>query len=174
MTRQRLIDVRMHDGSRHFGGLPEHAGTEPAEWHVLEAAVPALAGAKLTSFVTDHVTEAWIDFEWRDQRFAINNQLGEWWFFVHDPTCPDELLEAVLAHFEGALCPRSAQARSLGALAHGSFRVVVDEADGRTSFKDFATLEQAVSYAGDAASESDVHAFVFDGGFRLVARGKHY
>jgi hypothetical protein len=174
VTPRPLIDLRMHDGSRHFGGLPEHLGAEPAEWHVLRDAVSALAGAALLDFVTDEVTEAWIHFHWRGQRFAINNQHGEWWFFVDDPSCPDALLGAVLGHFERALSPRSAQARSLGPLGPRSFRVVVDEADGRTSFKDFASLSEAVAYADDAASEGDVHAIVVDGDFRLVQRGKHY
>ncbi|MCK6531485.1 MAG: hypothetical protein L6Q84_00830 [Polyangiaceae bacterium] len=174
MSRRPLIDLRMHDGSRHFGSLPEHLGAEPPEWHVIRDAVPALAGAALSDFVTDEVTEAWIHFQWRGQRFAINNQHGEWWFFVDDPSCPDALLAAVLEHFETALSPRSAQARSLGPLAPSCFRVVVDEVDGRTSFKDFASLPEAAAYADDAASESDVHATVVDGDFRVVQHGKHY
>lgn len=174
MTAPRLIDLRMPDGSRHFGGLPERAGVDPSDWNQLAAAVPKLDGAELSSSVSDEVTEAWIHFRWRGQRFAINNQFGEWWFFVDDPACPDDLLEAVLAHFERELSPRSAQARGLGPLAYQWFRVVVDEADGRTSFRDFATLEQALGYADDAASECDAHAVVVADDFRVVRRGRHY
>src|SRR5688572_25919636 len=90
----------MGDGSRHFGSLPESYCVNHPEWLVLRDAVPALTGATLAGFVTDHVTEAWIDFEYRGHRISINNQHGQWWFFVDDPTCPDEILHSVLAHFE--------------------------------------------------------------------------
>ena len=33
----------------------------------------------------------------------MNNQCGEWWFFVTDPACADEILDAVLLHFETLL-----------------------------------------------------------------------
>jgi hypothetical protein len=40
-----------------------------------------LAGAKETGFVTDQVTEVWLDFEFRGQKFSINNQHGNYWFW---------------------------------------------------------------------------------------------
>ncbi|HWB73467.1 MAG TPA: hypothetical protein VG755_00900 [Nannocystaceae bacterium] len=97
---RRIFDMRMNDGSRHFGDVPEHYDATVPEWEVLREHVRTLAGAELTGYVTDHVTEAWIDFTWRGHSFSLNNQHGQWWFFVADPTCPDELLEGVLDHFE--------------------------------------------------------------------------
>jgi len=111
MIRDDIIDMRMHDGSRHFGGLPETYDAHRPQWDVLRDHVAVLEGAVLTGFVTDNVTEAWIDFDFRGHGFSINNQHGEWWFFVADPACPDEILERVLDHFEGLLDARRARRR---------------------------------------------------------------
>ncbi len=89
----------MHDGSRHFASLPEIHSAERPEWHRLHDHAAALAGATLTGFLTDEVTEAWIDFDYRGHRFSLNNQGGQWWLFVADPACPDEILVAVRDHF---------------------------------------------------------------------------
>jgi hypothetical protein len=84
----------MHDGSRHFGELPQRLG-----WYAMRDHVPRLPGAKLTEFLCDGVTEAWIEFAYEGHAFTINNQLGEYWFFVADPACPEATLRAVLEHF---------------------------------------------------------------------------
>jgi len=83
----------MRDGSRHFASLP---GTE--SWDSLRGHLKRLEGVSGTSIITDEVTEAWIDFLYRGHEFSVNNQCGEYWFFVEDPACPPEVLEAVLAH----------------------------------------------------------------------------
>lgn len=101
----RIFDMRMNDGSRHFADLPETYDTAQPQWYALRDHIAALNGARPTGFVTDDVTEAWIDFEYREQRFSINNQRARWWFFVADPNCSDEVLETVLAHFEALLGP---------------------------------------------------------------------
>jgi hypothetical protein len=98
----RLLDQRMADGSRHFGGFAERGG-DVADWHVLRAAIAALPGAVETGFVADDVTEAWLDFTFRGHVFSLNNQMGDWWYFVKDPQAPDDVLRAVLAHFATAL-----------------------------------------------------------------------
>ena len=95
---QPLLDLRMHDGSRHFGSLPSSRSWESVRDHVRR-----LKGARLTGFLTDGVTEAWIDFEFASQRFSVNDQFGEFWFFVDDPSCPDSLLHTVMVHFTGLL-----------------------------------------------------------------------
>ena len=84
----------MEDGSRHFGALPQ-----TALWHAIREHVPRLPGAQLTAFVCDWVTEAWIDFAFEGQEFSINDQFGEYWFFVADPACPETVLRTVLDHF---------------------------------------------------------------------------
>ena len=83
----------MNDGSRHFGDLPK-----TVLWYELRDHIGRLDGAEVTAFVTDHVTEAWIDFSYRGYQFSVNDQLGDYWFFVDKPECPDEILEAVLSH----------------------------------------------------------------------------
>jgi hypothetical protein len=93
-----LIDIRMNDGSRHFGSL-----RETYDWHRLRAHLHGLPGARETEFVTDDITEAWIDFEFRGHHFSLNNQFGEWWFFVDDPLCPDADLRDVLQWCERLL-----------------------------------------------------------------------
>ena len=90
---ERLYSIIMHDGSRHFGDLPQ-----TVLWHGLRDHIEGLEGAVVTGFVTDEVTEAWIDFSYRGHEFSVNDQNGEYWFFVQDPECPDEILEAVLSH----------------------------------------------------------------------------
>ena len=98
----RLFDLRMADGSRHFGAFPERGGAVP-DWDVLRAAIATLVGALATGFVTDHVTEAWIDFTFAGHTFSLNNQNGDWWCFVQDPAAPDGVLRTVLVHFGAAL-----------------------------------------------------------------------
>lgn len=53
----RLPDHRMKDGSRQFGELQqERSSSEPADH------LATLDGARITGFLTDSVTEAWVDF----------------------------------------------------------------------------------------------------------------
>jgi hypothetical protein len=172
-----VIDMRMNDASRHFGSLPETYDPGVPQWDVLRDHVEKLAGAQLTGFVTDQVTEAWIDFAYTGHAFGINNQHGQWWFFVTDPACPDAVLERVLDHFEDCLAPVAARARRAGAVAAGSFRAVVLEPDARVVCRDFATRDAAQRHADDAASETEhgiVVAHVVDEDFRVVHTGRHY
>ena len=97
----KLINIIMKDGSRHFGDLPESIG-----WNQLKDHIKRLDGAQVTAFITDHITEVWIDFTYRGHEFSINNQFGEYWFFVDNPKCADEILEAVLGHCASVLDAR--------------------------------------------------------------------
>ena len=83
----------MHDGSRHFGEL-----RETTSWYELHDHIKGLRGASEVTLLTDHVTEAWIDFTYRGHQFSVNNQHGNYWFFVEDPQCPDDVLDAVMSH----------------------------------------------------------------------------
>ena len=89
-----LLDVRAHDGSRQFAAFPQ-----TRLWYDVRDHVSSLAGAILTGFVCDNVTEARIDFTYGGQSFTINDQFGEYWFFVNDPNCSEELLADVARHF---------------------------------------------------------------------------
>jgi hypothetical protein len=92
---EQLLNIVMNDGSRHFGDLPQ-----TVLWHELRDHIERLDGAAVTDFVTDRVTEAWVDFSYRGYHFSVNDQLGDYWFFVEDPACPEEILESVLSHCE--------------------------------------------------------------------------
>ena len=93
-----LRNDRMKDGSRHFGSLPQ-----TVLWDEIRNHTNRLSGAEAVNFLCDDVTEAWVDFSFQGYRFTINDQLGEYWFFVQDSRCPDTILQKVLKHFEGLL-----------------------------------------------------------------------
>jgi hypothetical protein len=172
---ERLFDVRMNDGSRHFADLPETYDVQRPQWHRLRESVAGLSGARELSFVTDDVTEAWLVLELSGQTFSLNNQHGQWWLFVQEPSCPDELLLRVLDHFEQVLAPDTALARGFGPIEAGRFRVVVYDEERRLSFIDLESREGAQTYADDTASEGGmILADVFDDRFRHVGRGTHY
>jgi hypothetical protein len=65
----------MGAGSRHFAGLPQ-----PVTWYQLRDYLAALPGGELTGFVTDHVTEVWIDLSYQGYHFSVNDQYGAYWF----------------------------------------------------------------------------------------------
>lgn len=92
------MNLPMHDGSRQFGSLPQKV-----LWHGVRDHVARLRGAAVTKFLCDDVTEAWVDFSYGGHAFTINDQFGEYLFFVDDPACPDEVLVAVLGHFDRIL-----------------------------------------------------------------------
>ena len=89
----KLANMIMHDGSRYFGDLPQ-----TANWYDVRDHIAKLQGATITGFICDDVLEAWIDFTYRGHQFSVNDQYGDYWFFVDDPECPDDVLQAVLAH----------------------------------------------------------------------------
>jgi len=93
-----LTDFRAADGSRQFLSLPQSVPFDDVRDHV-----ERLPGACLTSYLTDGIVEAWIDFQYSSYSFTINNQFGEYWFFVADPTCPSELLIDIAEHFSRCL-----------------------------------------------------------------------
>ncbi|MBX3243597.1 MAG: hypothetical protein KF685_03905 [Acidobacteria bacterium] len=93
----------MSDSSRHFGDLPHTADFETMREHAGK-----LPDAKETAYITDNITEMWLDLTYRGHKFSINNQFGEYWFFVENRDCPDEVLSEVLEHF-GSLLIRPKQ-----------------------------------------------------------------
>ncbi|MEI6561742.1 MAG: hypothetical protein WCO68_06625 [Verrucomicrobiota bacterium] len=95
-----LLNFRMHDGARRFAELPENCS-----WNEFCRHIERLSGARVTDFITDHVTEMWLDFSFRGHAFTVNNQYGDFWFFVRDPACPDDILTAVIEHCELLLTP---------------------------------------------------------------------
>ncbi len=94
----KLLNVKMHDNSRNFAKLPN---TIPFD--ELRETAGRLKEVKKTGFLTDWVTEVWLDFEFCEHQFSINNQFGDYWFFVKNPNCPDETLLKVIEHFRNQL-----------------------------------------------------------------------
>jgi len=93
-----LLENKMTDGSRHFVDMPEVVFFDE-----LYDQTEELDGAEITEFIVDGVVEMWLDFEFRGHKFSVNNQLGDYWFFVEDADCPDEILLEVIAHFRKLL-----------------------------------------------------------------------
>jgi hypothetical protein len=95
---RELFDLRMKDGSRHFADLPETVFFDEIADHVEK-----LENAEITEFITDGVVEMWLDFKYRGYLFSVNNQFGDYWLFVQDANCPDEILLKVCDHFRQLL-----------------------------------------------------------------------
>lgn len=97
MTDAAITDFIMHDGSRHFLSLPESMLST-----ALVQQIKAMTDMQLTEFL-ETIPESWIDFEFRSHEFTINNQFGEYWFFVADRHCPLDILTEIRGRFETIL-----------------------------------------------------------------------
>jgi len=93
-----LLEVKMTDGSRHFVDLPEIVFFDEIYEHTEE-----LDGAEIIEFITDGVIGMWLDFQFRGHKFSVTNQFGDYWFFVENPECPDEILIEIIEHFRQLL-----------------------------------------------------------------------
>jgi hypothetical protein len=62
----KLLNIAMPNGIRQFASLPESRS-----WWALRDHLARLPGVTITDFVTDGVTEAWIDFTYRGHSFTI-------------------------------------------------------------------------------------------------------
>lgn len=94
----------MADGSRHFLSVPQRV-----LWYAFRDYLATQRGVIITGFVTDGIIGAWIDFSYEGHSFTINDQYGEYWFFVQDPACPEAILRDVAAHVERQPHPGGAQ-----------------------------------------------------------------
>lgn len=93
-----LFDRKMRDGSRHFVDMPEVVFFDEFADHAEE-----LEDAEITEFITDGTIEMWLEFEYREHNFFVNNQLGDYIFFVEDADCDEEILFEVIDHFRQLL-----------------------------------------------------------------------
>ena len=98
MKAHHLLNIAANDGSRQFGELPETVSFDRLRSHL-----ETLPDTRVTDFLTDHITEVWIDFSFRGHHFTVNNQYGDYCFFVQETQAPDEILEAVLTHCRSLL-----------------------------------------------------------------------
>lgn len=93
-----LLKKKIVSGARHFVDMPEAVFFDEIADHTEE-----LEGAEITEFITDGTVEMWLDFDFLDHKFSITNHLGDYWFFVQDPNCPEEILLEVIDHFRKLL-----------------------------------------------------------------------
>lgn len=76
-----------NDGSRHFYSTPEKGSFQN-----LKKKIEKYNGMEVTDYLSDEVTEIWIDFEYKNKKFTVNNQMGEFWYFSSDPECEESIL----------------------------------------------------------------------------------
>ena len=93
-----LLETKMTDGSRHFVDLPEVVFFDEFYDHTEE-----FDGADITEFIADGVIKMRLEFEFREHKFSVTNQFGDYWFFVANPECPDEILLGVIEHYRQLL-----------------------------------------------------------------------
>jgi hypothetical protein len=88
----------INDNARHFVDFPEVFFFDEISDHIEK-----LPGAVITELEIDGVVEVWIEFEFRDNKFFVNNSLGDYRFSVEDPMCEDEILIELADHFRKLL-----------------------------------------------------------------------
>jgi len=93
-----LLEIKLNDGSRHFVDLPEVVFFDDFYDYTEE-----LEGVEITEYITDGVIGMWLDFEFCGHKFSVTNQFGDYWFFVEDPECPDEILLEIIEHYRQLL-----------------------------------------------------------------------
>jgi hypothetical protein len=93
-----LLENKLDDGSRHFVDMPEVVFFDEIADHVEK-----LDGAEITEFLTNGVVEMWLEFEFAGHKFSVTNQFGDYWFFVQDVDCTEEILFEIIDHFRQLL-----------------------------------------------------------------------
>lgn len=92
-----LMNTIMRDGSRHFLTLRETCRACDVRSRL------AASGGIRVCQVSEGGFHWRIWFQCLGWRFAINNPLGELWFFVEDPDCPEDILDCLRRRIAGAL-----------------------------------------------------------------------
>ena len=62
-----------------------------------------MPGCEITEFEADGVIGVWIEFEFRGNKFFVDNQMGDVRFFVEDPKCEEEILIEIADHLRKLL-----------------------------------------------------------------------
>ena len=87
--------AKMTDGSRHFVDLP----IEFAFFDELYEHTEKLPGVEIGEFLVDGIVSMWLEFTFRGHKFTVNNQFTDYWFFVEDAECPEEILLEIADHY---------------------------------------------------------------------------
>ena len=99
MANASITNFISHDGSRHFLSLRQSIPSD-----ALVAAMKAMPDIAINKFI-ETIPESWIDFDFRGHKFAINDQFGEYWFFVKDAACQENILLSLRDRFATILPP---------------------------------------------------------------------
>ncbi|MDH3494597.1 MAG: hypothetical protein OEM82_13660 [Acidobacteriota bacterium] len=91
----RIDELReqRNEKARHFVDFPEVIFFDEMADHISQ-----LFGCEITEFEADGVFAVWIEFEYRDNKFFVENKLGDYRFFVEDPKCEENILMEIAEH----------------------------------------------------------------------------
>lgn len=89
----KRVSQIMHGGSLHFAIFSDTIAPLSVPLKIIR-----LKGAFPTAYVPG-LDETWIDFRYRNHKFSIHRTLGDYWFFVENPDCPESILDRVSQHF---------------------------------------------------------------------------
>jgi hypothetical protein len=92
-----LLDVRAHDGARHFASLPQRVSARR-----LRAHLRTLEGVRVGDLLTNPF-EDWLDFTFGSYSFRVHGELGRYGFTVEQPDAPADVLLRVAAHARALL-----------------------------------------------------------------------
>lgn len=94
----KALDEKMEDGSLLFAEL-----SSEISWVDLRNHFERIDQLLIMKFVTDGITEAWLDFYYYDQHFTIHCPLDIYLVFAQDYDCPAFMLNDLLAHFRAVM-----------------------------------------------------------------------
>jgi hypothetical protein len=98
----KLIDIRTHNGSRHYLCLPKDT-----DWNALYELAIQLPDAKIVQFTGEESTQPQLIFSFRGHHFLIRSQSNQLQFLVRDPNCSDLIVYQVARHFCEMLTQKS-------------------------------------------------------------------
>jgi hypothetical protein len=89
----KLLDIRQNDGSRNFFDLPTSV-----TWDDLIGHLNQLEQLTIEKFLPSPVLGSWLVFSFNGYKFSVNDQMGKYWFFVENTSCPEEILFQLAEH----------------------------------------------------------------------------
>lgn len=92
MRIEELRD-KLNDDARHFVDFPEVIFFDEIADHI-----DGLYGSEIVEFEADGVFAVWIEFTYRDNKFFVDNAMGDYRFHVEDPKCDDNILLEIAEH----------------------------------------------------------------------------
>ena len=88
----------LNDNARHFVDFPEVIFFDEMADHLA-----LLPGSEITEFEADGVFAVWIEFEYRENNFFVDNIMGDYRFFVEDPKCEEDILLEIAGHLRSII-----------------------------------------------------------------------